>query len=137
MAVAINKVILIGNVGRDPEIRMTQEGRKFASFSLATSEARRDKSTGEKVERTEWHRIVIFNEHLAEVVEKYVRKGAKLYIEGQIQARKWTDQHGVERYVTEIVLGRYRGELSMLDGKNNAVAVAEETNEVIEDDIPF
>ena len=117
MAGSVNKVILIGNVGRDPEIRSTQDGQKIVNFSLATSESWRDKNSGERKERTEWHRIVIFNERLAEVVEKYVRKGAKLYLEGALQTRKWTDQSGQERYSTEVVLQRFRGELTMLDSR--------------------
>jgi len=117
MAGSVNKVILVGNVGRDPEIRSTQEGQKIANFTLATSENWRDKNSGERKERTEWHRVVIFNERLADVVEKYVRKGSKLYIEGALQTRKWTDQSGQERYTTEVVLQRFRGELTMLDSR--------------------
>ena len=117
MAGSVNKVILVGNVGRDPEIRNTQDGTKVANFSLATSETWRDKSTGERKERTEWHRVVIFNERLADVAEKYVRKGAKLYIEGALQTRKWTDNTGAEKYTTEVVLQRFRGELTMLDSR--------------------
>lgn len=117
MAGSVNKVILVGNLGRDPEVRNTQDGRKVVNLSLATSESWRDRQSGERKERTEWHRVVIFNENLAEVAEKYLRKGAKLYIEGQLQTRKWTDQSGAEKYTTEIVLQRYRGELTMLDGR--------------------
>ena len=115
MAGSVNKVILIGNLGRDPEIRSTQDGSRFANMSLATSETWRDKNSGERKERTEWHRVVIFNEHLVEVAEKYLRKGSKVYLEGQLQTRKWTDQQGAERYSTEVVLQRFRGELTMLD----------------------
>ena len=117
MAGSVNKVILVGNVGRDPEIRSTQDGTKVANLSLATSENWRDKNTGERKERTEWHRVVIFNERIADVVEKYVKKGAKLYIEGAIQTRKWTDNTGAEKYTTEVVLQRFRGELTMLDSR--------------------
>ena len=117
MAGSVNKVILVGNVGRDPEIRSTQDGQKIANFSIATSETWRDKTSGERKERTEWHRIVVFNERLADVVEKYVRKGSKLYLEGALQTRKWTDQSGQERYTTEVVLQRFRGELTMLDSR--------------------
>ena len=117
MAGSVNKVILIGNVGRDPEIRSTQDGTRIANLSLATSENWRDKNTGERRERTEWHRVVIFNERLVDVVEKYVKKGAKLYIEGALQTRKWTDKEGQERYTTEVVLQRFRGELTMLDSR--------------------
>ena len=115
MAGSVNKVILIGNLGRDPEIRSTQDGVKIANLSVATSETWRDRSSGERRERTEWHRVVIFNDRLAEIAEKYLRKGSKIYVEGQLQTRKWTDQNGQERYSTEVVLQRYRGELTMLD----------------------
>jgi single-strand DNA-binding protein len=117
MAGSVNKVILIGNVGRDPEIRSTNDGTRIANFTLATSDNWRDKASGERRERTEWHRVVIFNERLTDVVEKYVKKGAKLYIEGALQTRKWTDKEGQERYTTEVVLQRFRGELTMLDGR--------------------
>jgi single-strand DNA-binding protein len=117
MAGSVNKVILVGNLGRDPEIRSTQDGTKVANLSLATSESWRDKNTGERKERTEWHRVVIFNERLVDVVEKYVKKGSKLYVEGALQTRKWTDNTGVEKYSTEVVLQRFRGELTMLDGR--------------------
>jgi single-strand DNA-binding protein len=116
MAGSVNKVILVGNLGRDPEIRNTQDGTKVANLSLATSENWRDKNTGERKERTEWHRVVVFNERLVDVIEKYVKKGSKLYIEGALQTRKWTDNTGAEKYTTEVVLQRFRGELTMLDG---------------------
>src|SRR6202142_1052527 len=116
MAGSVNKVILVGNLGRDPEIRSTNDGTRIANLALATSETWRDRNSGERKERTEWHRVVIFNERLVEVVEKYVRKGSKLYIEGALQTRKWTDNAGVEKYSTEIVLQRFRGELTMLAG---------------------
>lgn len=114
----VNKVIIIGNVGKDPEIRQMQDGFKIANFSVATSESWKDKVSGERKERTEWHRIVVMNERLSEIVEKYVRKGSKLYIEGQLQTRKWTDQSGMERYTTEVVIGRFKGEITMLDSRN-------------------
>jgi single-strand DNA-binding protein len=117
MAGSVNKVILVGNVGKDPEIRSTNDGTRIANFTLATSENWRDKGSGERRERTEWHRVVIFNDRLTEVVEKYVKKGAKLYIEGALQTRKWTDKEGQERYTTEVVLQRFRGELTMLDSR--------------------
>jgi len=116
MAGSVNKVILVGNLGRDPEIRSTQDGTKVANLSLATSESWRDKNTGERKERTEWHRVVVFNERLVDVIEKYVKKGSKLYIEGALQTRKWTDNTGAEKYTTEVVLQRFRGDLTMLDG---------------------
>jgi single-strand DNA-binding protein len=116
MAGSVNKVILVGNVGKDPEIRRTQDGRPIANLSLATSETWRDKATGERKEKTEWHRVVIFSEPLCKVVEQYVKKGSKLYIEGALQTRKWTDQSGVEKYSTEVVLQGFNGSLTMLDG---------------------
>jgi single-strand DNA-binding protein len=120
MAGSVNKVILVGNLGRDPEIRSTQDGMRIANLAVATSESWRDRVSGERKERTEWHRVVIFNERLAEVAEKYLKKGAKVYIEGALQTRKWTDQSGQERYTTEVVLQRFRGELTMLDGARGA-----------------
>ena len=116
MAGSVNKVILVGNLGRDPEIRSTGEGVRIANLNLATSESWRDRVSGERKERTEWHRIVIFNERLVEIAEKYLRKGSKIYVEGALQTRKWTDNAGVEKYSTEVVLQRFRGELTMLDG---------------------
>ena len=115
MAGSVNKVILVGNLGRDPEIRSTQDGMRIAQLSVATSETWRDKMSGERKERTEWHRVVIFNERLAEIAEKYLRKGSKVYLEGSFQTRKWTDQSGQERYTTEVVIGRFKGELVLLD----------------------
>jgi single-strand DNA-binding protein len=120
MAGSVNKVILVGNLGRDPELRSTQDGMRVANFTVATSESWRDRSSGERRERTEWHRVVIFNERLAEIAEKYLKKGAKVYLEGALQTRKWTDQGGQERYTTEIVLQRFRGELTMLDSARGA-----------------
>ncbi len=115
MAGSVNKVILIGNLGRDPEVRHTNDGVPIVNINLATSENWRDKATSERRERTEWHRVVIFNERLGEVAQKYLRKGSKVYLEGQLQTRKWTDSQGVEQYSTEVVLQRFRGELTMLD----------------------
>ncbi len=115
MAGSVNKVILVGNLGRDPESRQLQDGNPVVNLSLATSESWRDKNSGERREKTEWHRVVIFNERLADVAQKYLRKGSKVYLEGQLQTRKWTDQSGVEKYSTEVVLQRFRGELQMLD----------------------
>jgi len=116
VAGSVNKVILVGNLGRDPEIRSTNDGTRIANLNLATSESWRDRASGERRERTEWHRVVIFNERLVEIAEKYLKKGSKIYVEGALQTRKWTDQQGQERYSTEIVLQRFRGELTMLDG---------------------
>jgi len=119
MSGSVNKVILVGNLGRDPEIRTMQNSNRVANFSLATSERWFDKQANEKREKTEWHRVVIFDEKLIDVVEQYVHKGSKLYLEGQLQTRKWTDQSGVEKYSTEVVLQRFRGVLTMLDSKGN------------------
>ncbi|MBK5198338.1 MAG: single-stranded DNA-binding protein [Methyloceanibacter sp.] len=117
MAGSVNKVILVGNLGADPEIRHTQDGRPIANLRVATSDSWRDKSSGERKERTEWHRVVIFNENLAKIAEQYLKKGAKVYLEGQLQTRKWEDQSGQERYTTEVVLQGFNATLTMLDGK--------------------
>jgi single-strand DNA-binding protein len=117
MAGSVNKIILVGNVGRDPEVRNAQDGTKIANFSVATSETWRDKATGERKERTEWHRVVIFNEGLCRIAEQYLKKGAKVYLEGQLQTRKWTDKEGVERYSTEVVLQGFNSQLTMLDAR--------------------
>lgn len=119
MAGSLNKVMLIGTLGRDPEIRSTNDGSRIAQLSLATSERWRDKSSGEQREKTEWHRVVVFNDNLVTVAEKYLRKGGSVYIEGALQTRKWTDNSGAEKYTTEIVLQRFRGELTMLGGKRD------------------
>ena len=115
MAGSVNKVILVGNLGRDPEARFTQDGTKIVNFSMATSESWKDRQTGERREKTEWHRVVIFNENLADIAEKYLHKGSKVYVEGQLQTRKWQGQDDVEKYTTEVILNRFRGELTMLD----------------------
>jgi single-strand DNA-binding protein len=117
MAGSVNKVILVGNLGRDPEVRNTQDGSKIVNLALATSETWNDKASGERKEKTEWHRVVIFNDRVADVAERYLKKGAKIYVEGSLQTRKWTDQGGQERYSTEIVIGRFNGVLTMLDGR--------------------
>jgi single-strand DNA-binding protein len=118
MAGSVNKVILVGNLGKDPEIRRTQDGRPIANLSVATSDTWRDKATGERKEKTEWHRVVIFSEPLCKIVEQYLKKGAKVYIEGALQTRKWTDQAGVEKYSTEVVLQGFNSVLTMLDGRS-------------------
>jgi single-strand DNA-binding protein len=164
MAGSVNKVILVGNLGKDPEIRRTQDGRPIANLSVATSESWRDKATGERKEKTEWHRVVIFNEGLCKIAEQYLKKGAKIYIEGQLQTRKWTDQSGVEKYSTEVVLQGFNSNLTMLEGRSGgggsfgsddqsgggdfggsgpasaprrAVAAAGSRNNDMDDDIPF
>jgi single-strand DNA-binding protein len=124
MAGSVNKVILVGNLGKDPEVRTMQSGGKVCNLSIATSDTWTDKASGERRERTEWHRVVIFDERLAEVCEKYLRKGRKVYVEGQLQTRKWTDQEGKERYSTEVVLQRFRGELQILDSNRGEGAGA-------------
>jgi single-strand DNA-binding protein len=162
MAGSVNKAILVGNLGKDPEIRRTQDGRPIANLSIATSETWRDKATGERKEKTEWHRVVIFNEGLCKVAEQYLKKGAKVYIEGALQTRKWTDQSGVEKYSTEVVLQGFNSTLTMLDGRGGggggnfadepggdfgmstpsapprrAVAAGGGRNSDMDDDIPF
>ncbi len=117
MAGSVNKVILVGNLGRDPEIRRTQDGRPIANLAVATSESWRDRNTGERREKTEWHRVVIFSEGLCKIAEQYLRKGSKVYLEGQLQTRKWEDQNGQERYTTEVVLQGFNSALTMLDGR--------------------
>ena len=165
MAGSVNKVILVGNLGKDPEIRRTQDGRPIANLSVATSDTWRDKATGERKEKTEWHRVVIFSEPLCKIVEQYLKKGAKVYIEGALQTRKWTDAAGVEKYSTEVVLQGFNSTLTMLDGRSGggggnfgcsddaggdfgsgghssaaprrAVAAAGARNGDMDDDIPF
>jgi len=122
MAGSVNKVILVGNLGRDPEVRNTQAGQKIVNFTLATSDSWNDRASGERKERTEWHRVVIFNERVGEVAEKYLRKGAKVYVEGELRTRKWTDQSGQEKYSTEVVIDRFRGDLTMLGGRSEGEA---------------
>ena len=155
MAGSVNKVILVGNLGRDPETRHTQDGRPICNMSVATSESWKDRQTGERRERTEWHRVVIFDERLAEFAQNYLQKGRKVYLEGQLQTRKWTDQSGQERYTTEVVLQRFRGVLTMLDSRADGgggggrgdygggepagapPAAAERGAADLDDDIPF
>ena len=131
MANSLNKVTLVGNIGRDPEVRSFQNGSKVCNLSLATSERWKDKETNEPKEKTEWHRIVVFNDKLVEIIEKYVHKGSKVYIEGQLETRKWTDTSGTEKYSTEVVLRPYRGEIIFLDSKSE---VDNSSSNVIEDD---
>ena len=131
MANSLNKVTLVGNIGRDPEVRSFQNGSKVCNLSLATSERWKDKETNEPKEKTEWHRIVVFNDKLVEIIEKYVHKGSKVYIEGQLETRKWTDSSGTEKYSTEVVLRPYRGEIIFLDSKSE---VDDSSSNAIEDD---
>ena len=156
MAGSVNKVILLGNLGKDPDIRATQAGSRLASFSIATSSKYRNKDTQQLEDKTEWHRVVVFNDKLADICEKYLRKGSKIYIEGQLQTRKWTDNNGVDKYTTEVVIPNYSGVLTMLDTRSQS-SVSEESNnnqldsaadeamggsetstaEQLDDDIPF
>ena len=160
MAGSVNKVILIGNLGADPEIRSLGSGDRVANLRLATSETWRDRTSGERKEKTEWHRVVVFNENIVKVCENYLRKGAKVYVEGSLQNRKWTDNAGVEKFSTEVVLQKFRGELTMLDGRGGdaeqgggygagdrggfssgprqqSSAPREEFNHDLDDEIPF
>ena len=134
MSGSINKVILVGNLGRDPEIRAMQNGDKIVQLSIATSDRWKDKSSGEQREKTEWHRVVIFNEGIGRIAEQYLKKGSTVYIEGQLQTRKWTDQSGQEKYTTEIVLQRYRGELTLLGSRSNSNEINEDPNKEINQD---
>jgi len=140
---SVNKVILIGRLGRDPEIKHSDTGKRIGNLSLATSEKWMDKN-GEKQERTEWHRVVIFNDHLCGIAEKYLAKGSQVYVEGSIQTRKWTTNDGVEKYTTEIVLGNFKGEITMLGSGNEGSPevvpppiIENETNKILDDEIPF
>lgn len=117
MAGSVNKVILIGNLGKDPEVRYAPDGTKIVNLTVATNESWKDKQTGERKDKTEWHRVVVFNDKLADIAEKYLKKGGKVFLEGQLQTRKWQDNSGVEKYTTEIVLPRYRGEMTLLDSR--------------------
>jgi len=154
MSGSVNKVILAGNLGRDPEIRNTNDGGKIATFTVATSESWRDKQTGERKEKAEWHRVVSFNDRLSDVIEKYLRKGSKVYVEGSLQTRKWTDKDGAEKYSTEVVLSKFKGELVMLGGngerdddeprrggggetEDSIAAVVRRPHPKLDDEIPF
>jgi single-strand DNA-binding protein len=153
MAGSINKVILVGNLGRDPEIRHSPDGTKIVNIALATSESWKDKNSGERRDRTEWHRVVIFNERIADVAERYLKKGSKVYLEGQLQTRKWTDQQGQERYTTEVIISRFKGELTMLDSRagggddyahdpfpassSGHLSSAPSSLDILDDEVPF
>lgn len=141
MAASINKVILLGNLGRDPEVRNAQDGSKIVNFPLATSETWKDKASGERKDRVEWHRIVVFNPALAEICEKYLHKGSKICVEGQLQTRKWQDNTGTDRYTTEVVLTRYRGDITLLDSKGDDVKAYQDAAPIADlgtdDNIPF
>ena len=125
MAGSVNKVILLGNLGQDPVVRTSQDGNKIVQLSIATSERWKDRNSGEQREKTEWHRVVIFNENLSNIAEQYLKKGSTIYVEGQLQTRKWQDQNGIDKYTTEIVLGRFRGELAMIGNRNENVGIVD------------
>lgn len=147
MSGSVNKVILLGNLGRDPEVRQTQDGTKIVHLSIATSERWKDKNSGESKERTEWHRVVIFNERLSDVAERFLAKGRQVYLEGQLQTRKWQDQSGEDRYTTEVVLQRFRGELTLIGGRGDGESGssqydqsqpgAKSSHDDLDDEIPF
>lgn len=139
MAGSVNKVILVGHLGRDPEVRNSQDGSKIVNFTLATSETWKDKVSGERKDRTEWHRVVVFNSALSDICEKYLHKGSKVYLEGQLQTRKWQDTSGVERYTTEVIIPRFRGELALLDSKTEDTSTQSSSFEPsnMDDSIPF
>ena len=125
MAGSVNKVILLGNLGQDPVVRTSQDGNKIVQLSIATSERWKDRNSGEQREKTEWHRVVIFNENLSNIAEQYLKKGSTIFVEGQLQTRKWQDQNGMDKYTTEIVLGRFRGELAMIGNRNDNVGITD------------
>jgi len=147
MAGSLNKVMLIGNLGNDPEVRSTQDGRSLCTFSIATTESWKDKNSGERRDKTEWHRIVIFNEGLVRIAEQYLKKGSKVFLEGQLQTRKWEDKDGIEKYTTEVVLQNFNGNLTMLGGRNDNSSgdfandsISNESTSIssdMDDDIPF
>ena len=134
MSGSVNKVILVGNLGRDPEVRRLNSGEAVVSLNLATTESWRDKGSGERKDRTEWHRVVIFNENLGRVAEQYLKKGSKVYVEGQLQTRKWTDKDGAEKYTTEVVLQRFRGELTLMDSRGGGDAAGRDEGEAFAGD---
>lgn len=143
MASSLNKVILIGNVGKDPEIRSTQQGKEIASLTIATSDSWKDRNTGEKQERTEWHRVVVFADGLVNIIKNYVKKGSRVYLEGSLQTRKWTDNNNQERYTTEVVLQQYNSNIILLSGKNESSNLSESATNTpmpvddLDDEIPF
>lgn len=132
---SVNKVILVGNLGQDPELRATQDGRELATFSLATTESWKDKNSGERKDKTEWHRIVVYSQGLVNVIKKYVTKGSKLYIEGQLQTRKWVDNSGIEKYTTEVVLQNFNSSLQMLDSRNSQPSAKDNPNQSMQDTV--
>ena len=135
MAGSVNKVILLGNLGQDPVVRTSQDGNKIVQLSIATSERWKDRNSGEQREKTEWHRVVIFNENLSNIAEQYLKKGSTVFVEGQLQTRKWQDQNGIDKYTTEVILGRFRGELAMIGSRNDSVNIADTQDHISEESV--
>ena len=135
MAGSVNKVILLGNLGQDPVVRTSQDGNKIVQLSIATSDRWKDRNSGEQREKTEWHRVVIFNENLSNIAEQYLKKGSTVFVEGQLQTRKWQDQNGIDKYTTEVVLGRFRGELAMIGSRNDSANIADTQDHISEDNV--
>ena len=135
MAGSVNKVMLLGNLGQDPVVRTSQDGNKIVQLSIATSDRWKDRNSGEQREKTEWHRVVIFNENLSNIAEQYLKKGSTVFVEGQLQTRKWQDQNGIDKYTTEVVLGRFRGELAMIGSRNDSVNIADTQDHISEDSV--
>ena len=135
MAGSVNKVMLLGNLGQDPVVRTSQDGNKIVQLSIATSDRWKDRNSGEQREKTEWHRVVIFNENLSNIAEQYLKKGNTVFVEGQLQTRKWQDQNGIDKYTTEVVLGRFRGELAMIGSRNDTANIADIQDHISEDSV--
>ena len=135
MAGSVNKVMLLGNLGQDPVVRTSQDGNKIVQLSIATSDRWKDRNSGEQREKTEWHRVVIFNENLSNIAEQYLKKGSTVFVEGQLQTRKWQDQNGIDKYTTEVVLGRFRGELAMIGSRNDTANIADIQDHISEDSV--
>ena len=135
MAGSVNKVMLLGNLGQDPVVRTSQDGNKIVQLSIATSDRWKDRNSGEQREKTEWHRVVIFNENLSNIAEQYLKKGSTVFVEGQLQTRKWQDQNGIDKYTTEVVLGRFRGELAMIGSRNDSANIADTQDHISEDNV--
>ena len=135
MAGSVNKVMLLGNLGQDPVVRTSQDGNKIVQLSIATSDRWKDRNSGEQREKTEWHRVVIFNENLSNIAEQYLKKGSTVFVEGQLQTRKWQDQNGIDKYTTEVVLGRFRGELAMIGSRNDSANIVDTQDHISEDSV--
>ena len=135
MAGSVNKIMLLGNLGQDPVVRTSQDGNKIVQLSIATSDRWKDRNSGKQREKTEWHRVVIFNENLSNIAEQYLKKGSTVFIEGQLQTRKWQDQNGIDKYTTEVILGRFRGELAMIGSRNDSVNIADTQDHISEESV--